>query len=338
MDYEQKYKEALAKARQLCEYPTSKPFVSDLQDLFTELKESEDERIRKEIIDYIKTGTYKKDWITWLEKQGEKPILSNSLTSEQRVEEAMRELEEKSVAYMEAHKETADDFIAVCRGEQKYADRVEPKFKNGQWIVWQDKCYKVNYSGCGYELVDQNGLSTSLEYGIIEENVHLWTMQDAKVGDVLSYRNGQWIFIFKEKIGKNCFSYHALHSNIQGLTISDTGFTLLNDAIIPATKEQRDLLFQKMKEAGYEWDAENKELMKIKNISDNKSTEWSDEENSIKRASLLLQKFYHDDELLLAEIRVAEREKDIDFFTATLGQFEMTCAWIKQESLKRKKP
>lgn len=30
----------------------------------------------------------------------------------------------------------------------------------------------------------------------------------------------------------------------------------------PATKEQRDLLFQKMKEASYEWDAEEKELRK----------------------------------------------------------------------------
>ena len=34
--------------------------------------------------------------------------------------------------------------------------------------------------------------------------------------------------------------------------------------VIPATKEQRDLLFAKMKEAGYEWDAEKKELRKIK--------------------------------------------------------------------------
>ena len=34
--------------------------------------------------------------------------------------------------------------------------------------------------------------------------------------------------------------------------------------VAPATKEQRDLLFQKMKEAGYEWDAEKKELRKIK--------------------------------------------------------------------------
>ena len=31
----------------------------------------------------------------------------------------------------------------------------------------------------------------------------------------------------------------------------------------PATKEQRDLLFQKMKEAGYEWDVDKKELKKI---------------------------------------------------------------------------
>ena len=31
---------------------------------------------------------------------------------------------------------------------------------------------------------------------------------------------------------------------------------------VPATKEQRDLLFAKMKEAGYEWDADKKELKK----------------------------------------------------------------------------
>jgi hypothetical protein len=39
---------------------------------------------------------------------------------------------------------------------------------------------------------------------------------------------------------------------------------LLGDAIIPATKEQRDILFSKMKEAGYEWNAKKKELKKEK--------------------------------------------------------------------------
>lgn len=33
--------------------------------------------------------------------------------------------------------------------------------------------------------------------------------------------------------------------------------------IAAATKEQRDLLFQKMKETGYEWGGEKKELRKI---------------------------------------------------------------------------
>ena len=53
MDYEKKYKETLEKARQLCAYPTTKPFISDLQDLFPELKESEDEKIRKALLEHI---------------------------------------------------------------------------------------------------------------------------------------------------------------------------------------------------------------------------------------------------------------------------------------------
>ena len=40
------------------------------------------------------------------------------------------------------------------------------------------------------------------------------------------------------------------------------------DNVYPATKEQRDLLFQKMKEAEYEWDADKKELKKIEQKSD----------------------------------------------------------------------
>lgn len=69
MDYEKKYKGALEKARQLCVYPTTKPFISDLQDLFPELKESED-WIPKEIIKYLKEkGDFRSCWLTWLEKQ-----------------------------------------------------------------------------------------------------------------------------------------------------------------------------------------------------------------------------------------------------------------------------
>ena len=82
MDYEKKYKEALKKARQLCAYPTTKPFISDLQDIFPELTELEDEEIRKALIQLVKKagegyenvseGISIQKAIAWLEKQGEK--------------------------------------------------------------------------------------------------------------------------------------------------------------------------------------------------------------------------------------------------------------------------
>lgn len=58
----------------LCEKCGAKDTVEFIEDIFPELKmdkESEDERIRKEIIDYIDKATGCKRWVAWLEKQGE---------------------------------------------------------------------------------------------------------------------------------------------------------------------------------------------------------------------------------------------------------------------------
>jgi DNA repair ATPase RecN len=49
-----------------------------------------------------------------------------------------------------------------------------------------------------------------------------------------------------------------------------------NGNIFPATKEQRELLFSKMKEAGYEWDANHKQLKKIE-----QKPAWSEEDEEI---------------------------------------------------------
>lgn len=49
----------------------------------------------------------------------------------------------------------------------------------------------------------------------------------------------------------------------------------------PATKEQRDLLFQKMKEAGYEWDADKKELKKVE-----QKPAWSEDDKVLLKLSL----------------------------------------------------
>ena len=145
--------------------------------------------------------------IAWLEKQGketsEKEFTFKALP---RLLE-MIEVSDRAKAYTEKLAVALDnegyhtdakivrESIKIMNGEevpmatmdeQKPVDNIEPKFKVGDWIVWQNKCYKVNYNGCGYELIDQNGLSTSLEYGTVDKSAHLWTIQDAKDGDVLA--------------------------------------------------------------------------------------------------------------------------------------------------------
>ena len=81
MDYEHKYKDALERAKEMCAMPTDK---ATMEYIFPELKESEGERIRKELIENFKwfCGDFPettkwgkddnllvKDIIAWLEKQ-----------------------------------------------------------------------------------------------------------------------------------------------------------------------------------------------------------------------------------------------------------------------------
>ena len=105
---------------------------------------------------------------------------------------------------------------------------------------------------------------------------HLWTIQDAKDGDVLANKNGA-IFINagsdESRATLNCYCYISVQGEFC-IEEHKTGSWLYKTEIYPATKEQRDTLFAKMKEAGYEWDAEKKELRKI----EQKSSEWSEED------------------------------------------------------------
>lgn len=83
MDYEKAYKEALERASKLQENSNGMILKKLLWNIFPELKESEDERMLREIKRYIKeqgdkptglpNGTVAiSDMIAWLEKQGEK--------------------------------------------------------------------------------------------------------------------------------------------------------------------------------------------------------------------------------------------------------------------------
>lgn len=74
MDYEKKYKNALEWARQVINGETG--FIrKEVEEIFPELVESEEERIRKELIEFVKSrGGFKQEYIDWLEKQGKKEV------------------------------------------------------------------------------------------------------------------------------------------------------------------------------------------------------------------------------------------------------------------------
>ena len=102
-----------------------------------------------------------------------------------------------------------------------------------------------------------------------EQNYHLWSIKDAKEGDVLA--NDHHILILKE-LDYDWYSNGFPYSVHAYCGIKPNGnFELGKENwcfcgtlhMHPATKEQRELLFQKMKESGYEWDAEKKELKEI---------------------------------------------------------------------------
>ena len=115
-------------------------------------------------------------------------------------------------------------------------------------------------------MIDQNGFSTSLEYGTVDGSSHLWSLQDAKDGDVLVYgdkpnhNHVEVIMIFKSLKDERAAFTH-FHTFVDQFRIDN--WCDCGESVHPATKEQRDLLFAKMKESGYEWDADKKELIKL---------------------------------------------------------------------------
>lgn len=91
-----------------------------------------------------------------------------------------------------------------------------------------------------------------------------WTIQDAKDGDIVSYCDG-WTCIFKCIHGIWYSSYCFITCDGEfhtGYERHEVG-TTVNGNAQRATKEQRNLLFQKMKEAGHKWNPQTKTLMKL---------------------------------------------------------------------------
>lgn len=159
--------------------------------------------------------------------------------------------------------------------EQDLEMVAKPKFNIGDWITSDETYINNDYrlckvvgigDGC-YTIQTINGLKVYNTFKGWESDYRLWSIEDAKPGDVLVYHNTatEIIMLFKSWVEKRESAYthfHIFDNNYRAYRVNascDCGY-----GAHPATKEQRDTLFSKMREAGYTFDFGKKELKKLK--------------------------------------------------------------------------
>lgn len=259
--------------------------------------------------------------------------------------------------------------------EQKPTDMTESKFRKGDWVVREYEytdiitinqvvdVKRIDDEFFGYTLDDGTYFSGSLE-----NSYHLWTIQDAKDGDILVGSKGSVILMFRgigntewdDVIDYHCY-YDCYHEDFVVQEGIEYWGNTKNNQLKPATKEQRDFLFQKMKEVGYMWDAEkieNKPLVidegkaemdhcftKMMN-GEKINTAWGEEDElHIRELESLVKKVW-----VIAEHendkKTIHKMSDLSFFLKTLkpqlkqewseedeAKLKSTCALIRNTSL-----
>jgi hypothetical protein len=139
MDYKKKYENALEWARQVINGECG--FIrKEVEEVFPELKESENERIRKGMLQGFKD--YGEPEYVWFEGVKVK----------------------ECIAWLEG------------QGKQKTADEVEPKFHEGEWITNGDYTWKIiEVKPLDYILQSQNGNVVDDTISHVDEQFHSFT-------------------------------------------------------------------------------------------------------------------------------------------------------------------
>jgi len=154
MDYEKKYEEALERAKKWHNAPNADkiPTYANriIEEIFPELKESEGERVRKELLAFCKNRAEKysndpkykniRAWIAWLEKQGEQSQGKTLLETwkDMRFEvyqQASGNRHEPNYSDDTTKMFSLNDIDELIEkiSEQQLANKIEPKFKTEEY-------------------------------------------------------------------------------------------------------------------------------------------------------------------------------------------------------------
>ena len=249
----EKYNKAVEIAKEYLQDGTITTIARDyILKIFPVLKVSEDERIRKAIL-------------TGLIDCRDAPDLGWSDFGGINIDECIAWLEKLG---KQAHAELDQQEVVKTNKQE-----LEPKFHPGDWVI--DNFGNTYQIETATEIISEHIFGYTIVGGGYfndNSNVRLWSINDAKDGDVLVASDGS-IFLFAGVDDCACKYYVALTTDnyvkINYVKINkevDSGYWETSRAVYPATKEQRDLLFSKMKEVGYAWDAEKKKPSYIKSI------------------------------------------------------------------------
>lgn len=150
------------------------------------------------------------------------------------------------------------------QGEQKHTDNIISNFHEGDWVVQGHNILKIkSVRSPHYCFETVGGYVDNMLISEMDSQFHLWSIEDAKDGDVLVF-DDDTIVIFKNLYNKTSFhSYCHIEEGIFETSKDDNPDWWDAAGFYPATKEQRNLLYQMMADAGYEWDEENKKVKKI---------------------------------------------------------------------------
>lgn len=240
-----------------------------IEEIFPELKESDGEKIKNAILNHLKKmwgncqdnvcGVHVEDAIDWLEKQGDQSspqtnerawlyLVSDVLTWKDGIGQYLDDLrvQELSKRLCSEYAQKLYNPSNTGKNEQKSTDKIEPRFKVGDWVVnkFGDSWHIDSFDKKNYQVSDEKG---NYNYFPIskQDEMHLWTIQDAKDGDVLACN--EEILLFKsysaqERIYLYCW-YNGQTNNFHSKEATDILLPKRNK-IHPATKEQRDALMK----------------------------------------------------------------------------------------------
>lgn len=155
-------------------------------------------------------------------------------------------------------------------------DEIEYKLDVGDYIVDKiDRVYKITKIDNMYHTIQvSSNYRQRWTIEDVESNFHKWTIQDAHAGDILIDIQSETPFIFKDCSDEEHPNHPTVFCGLDifnNFIVSNGEHWWTNNDVRPATDTEKELLFNKLEEAGYKWNNDALILSKVEKWKDNQN-------------------------------------------------------------------